>query len=317
MNALEKVKQMQEIISQSLSPLIDRDYVLLDVPFHENVGDTLIWQGELDFLSNCTHKCILTSSVVNKEFSFSDDVLILFQGGGNFGDMWPMHHRYRKTIIERHPNNPVIIFPQSVCYLDESLLKEDIVFFSKFPNVTICARDKISKAFLDQYFKCNTILLVPDMAFMINIGRYKKKKQIAGSSLYCKRNDSEFSECQNFSQFPLNTVLRDWLFPYGKKIERECYWVCRLANSIDIRIGTHLYDKIGKWFFEHRFKNAQLKYAIDFISPYESIYTTRLHVAILSILLGKKKIVMFDNCYGKLSSLYHTWLEDVDDLAIY
>jgi len=317
MKAKDKVQQLQENIRQSLSPLIDRDYVLLDVPCHENVGDTLIWQGELDFLSTCPHKCIFSASVAQKELDIPDDILILFQGGGNFGDMWPMHHKYRKAIIEKHPNNPVLVFPQSVCYLDESHLNEDISFFSRYPNVTICVRDQKSKDFLDSNFKQNAILLVPDMAFMLDVNRYRRKKLVKGSTLFCKRDDSEFRDCCNFSELPFNAVVKDWMFPDLKRIEKESYWAHRIANSLDIRLKTHLYEKVGKWFLEHRLKNAQIRYAIDFVSPYEFIYTTRLHVAILSVLLGKKNIEMFDNSYGKLSALYQTWLTDVDGVTVH
>ncbi|WP_302323746.1 polysaccharide pyruvyl transferase family protein [Bacteroides congonensis] len=48
------------------------------------------------------------------------------------------------------------------------------------------------------------------------------------------------------------------------------------------------------------------------MSNYDKVYTTRLHVAILSILLGKT-FVFFDNSYGKNKFFYETWLKDIDD----
>jgi pyruvyl transferase EpsO len=47
------------------------------------------------------------------------------------------------------------------------------------------------------------------------------------------------------------------------------------------------------------------------ISKYENIYSTRLHVAILSVLL-EKPFVFFDNSYGKNSAFFETWLSDLD-----
>jgi pyruvyl transferase EpsO len=49
------------------------------------------------------------------------------------------------------------------------------------------------------------------------------------------------------------------------------------------------------------------EYAIDFMSQYDEVYSTRLHGGILAMLLGKK-VHMIDNTYGKISSLYNTWL---------
>ena len=56
MNTTQKIHQLQKQIKESLMPLIDNDYWLLEVPYYPNVGDTLIWQGELDFLSTLPYK---------------------------------------------------------------------------------------------------------------------------------------------------------------------------------------------------------------------------------------------------------------------
>ncbi|UVP53814.1 polysaccharide pyruvyl transferase family protein [Bacteroides cellulosilyticus] len=50
---------------------------------------------------------------------------------------------------------------------------------------------------------------------------------------------------------------------------------------------------------------------MHFINPYKEIYTTRLHVAILSI-LTHKPFMFIDNSYGKNSSFYNTWLTDLN-----
>lgn len=52
MNCKDKVFQLRKNIEDVLIPLIDNDYIYLDLPYHANLGDTLIWQGTLDFLKN-------------------------------------------------------------------------------------------------------------------------------------------------------------------------------------------------------------------------------------------------------------------------
>ncbi len=49
MNAKDLKRHLQSIIESKLSPLIDSNYVYWDLPYHINIGDTLIWQGTLDF----------------------------------------------------------------------------------------------------------------------------------------------------------------------------------------------------------------------------------------------------------------------------
>ena len=49
MRAKDLKRKLQFVIESTLSPLIDGDYVYWDLPYHINIGDTLIWQGTLDF----------------------------------------------------------------------------------------------------------------------------------------------------------------------------------------------------------------------------------------------------------------------------
>ena len=51
MNNEEGIKELKSLISKTLLPLIGKQCVLYDVPFYKNIGDVLIWQGELSFLS--------------------------------------------------------------------------------------------------------------------------------------------------------------------------------------------------------------------------------------------------------------------------
>ena len=37
-----KINVLRQILEERLLPLVDRDYVFLDLPYHPNVGDTLI-----------------------------------------------------------------------------------------------------------------------------------------------------------------------------------------------------------------------------------------------------------------------------------
>lgn len=53
MRAKEKIERLRAEIEKQLIPLIDSDYVLWDLPYHTNIGDTLIWQGEWNFLRSC------------------------------------------------------------------------------------------------------------------------------------------------------------------------------------------------------------------------------------------------------------------------
>ena len=156
---------------------MDNDYLLLDLPYHCNLGDTLIWQGEKDYLSTLPYRCLYRTSCggnVAKAFKkISKETIILLHGRGNFGDLWPLHNAFRKKAHEMFPHQKTIILPQSVYYKSQGKLEEDADFYMRYPNVTICARDRVSFEILTQYFPNNPKLLVPDMAFCMEMNSYR------------------------------------------------------------------------------------------------------------------------------------------------
>ena len=42
---------LREKIQKELAPMVNNDYVYLDLPYHPNIGDTLIWEGTREFLN--------------------------------------------------------------------------------------------------------------------------------------------------------------------------------------------------------------------------------------------------------------------------
>lgn len=318
MNTENKTKLLASVISENLTPVIDNDYLLLDVPYYTNVGDTLIWQGTLDFLRQLPYRCLGTTNATGKiDFRISEKTVILLQGGGNFGDLWVLHQNFRKQIIEKYPDNPIIILPQSICWENNENQEKDAAFFSNYPNVTICVRDTKSLDILKKYYPCNGHLLLPDMAFCMDIGAYNKKEEIAGTSLFVKREDKELACEDSFSVVPKNALVSDWLSIGSPFLEKWKERFERYSQKVDNVFNTSIRYKVTDVFWQRFLRKSQVQYAVDFLAPYEHIYTTRMHAAILSVILGKKDITLFDNSYGKLSSFVDTWLADVDGLKVY
>ena len=305
----EKIQQLKEYIHNSLAHLIDSDYVLLDVPYYTNIGDTLIWEGTKHFLKDIQHKCLYTASVETYKYRpLSPSTVILMQGGGNFGDLWRRHQDLRLQIVQAYPNNKIIILPQTVFYNDKNVFEEDAKIFNSHKNLHICARDTVSLEYLQQSLTCN-LLLVPDMAFYISNKLLKKHSKKEGDrALFLKRNDPEF--CQyDFNSYITEEEAQldtsDW--PTMEQQFKTKTYLDKLLWRKK-RIGR-IPDIYADWVF----RPHQVQKGIEFVSQYKKVYTTRLHVAILSLLLGKD-IVFFDNSYGKNSSFYGTWLKGVENL---
>lgn len=308
------INHLREKIQKELTPIVDNDYVYLDLPYHHNIGDTLIWEGTREFLKTVPYKCLYYASKDSFRYrKLPKNVIILLHGGGNFGDLYRLHSEFRKKIIKLYPDNKVVLLPQTVFYEDMSLLQSDVDFYAAHPNVTICAREQVSFNFLTENFK-NQVLLLPDMAFYLDLKKYKVFED-ENRVLYLKRTDKELVNA-NMVKIPANSEQHDWPTyenHYGEfdmverftHLLRIIFKICGLRD----RILARLEDWKRNWYYRRKY----VQMGVSFLSPYHTIYTTRLHVLILGVLLAKK-IYLINNTSGKVVNFYNTWLNELDSI---
>lgn len=306
------IEELRIMIEKSILPLIDRDYVFLDFPYHPNVGDSLIAYAAESLLKKSSHHCLYRSS----EYTFDDriipsDVLIIFNGGGNFGDLWKNYTVFRNRIIKKYPNNKFLILPQSVCYREENNLLSDIDVYSKCgKSITICARDNSSYNLLKRNFVNNNVILVPDMAFYTD-PVYLAPNPKTGRVLFLNRKDVEFLESSNYTIIPENSEVHDWptierfWWIQNKYVAFKRYTLKKWYPRCFLHIEDFLWQKMILPYYLHN--------GISFVNKYDTIYSTRLHVAILGVLLNKN-VYFFNNSYGKNFALYDTWLRDFSNV---
>ena len=315
MKLQDKVIELRGKVDQALTPLVNRDYWLLEVPYYSNIGDTLIWQGERDFLGALPYKCRGMHSLESFRFpKIGKDDLILFQGGGNFGDLWTRHHDFKMKVVETYPENEFIFLPQTVFFAHEENMRKCAAFLAD-KKVTICARDEVSYHLLKANFS-NRILLVPDMAFCIRMENWYKPSMGKGEFLL-KREDKELQTSAYLAEIEKRDgiTISDWVtFRGDTKCERIFNRVRGLARRRPFRVTS-----LGKWMIDfygaHIYRPFLVRSGVNQLAPYETIYTTRLHAAILGVLLGKT-VVFMDNSYGKNRGFYETWLKDCNSVKM-
>lgn len=303
MTGTEKITELKQTIVNTLTPLIDNDYVYLELPYYSNIGDSLIWQGTEDYLKSIPFKCLYRCSSTTFEYKpLNSDVVILLQGGGNFGDLYYHINIFRNKIIETYPNNRIIILPQTVYYKGFKGVQRDLKILRKHTNLYICARDKYSYNFLKRFNFSQNILLLPDMAFCIEPSTLRQHTvPSAEKTLVFKRVDKEKTDLTVFEQtFGNNCDYSDWPLyeQFDERFEKlkVCMKEKRYEEANKYAISTYLPLRVAD--------------GIRFISQYSTVFSNRLHGAILSILL-EKEVTIIDNSYGKNAQFYDTWLKDV------
>lgn len=317
MNCIEKKKELKSIIEEKLTPLIDNDYVLYGLPYYNNIGDTLIWEGELEFLKRIPHKCVgVCGWNTYPSTQLPENIIILITGGGYFGDLWRNGWDAVLSGIAPNKRNKIIILPNTIYYCDERLCKKDSEYLAEFPNLTICARDKDSYDFAKKHFT-NSTLLIPDMAFCMKDAYLRKwiKRNPQKKVLFFKRKDKEAPEV-TINLENKDYEVHDWL-PMESELpaERRFYKTFKYIDATR-RINRKL-PGIGRTLmFRYVYRPMMTKIGCNQLSQYRTIYTTRLHAMILGVMLGRD-VVMIDNKFGKLSSFYRTWLTDCDNVEPY
>lgn len=311
MNTDIKISELKSLIKKELRPYISNECVFYELPYHNNVGDLLIWKGTKQFIKENNIKCLNYSSRWTYKYrKLDNNVTILLNGGGSFGDIWRPCQDFRLKVVNDFPNNPILILPQTVFYKDKQCLLEDARIMSEHNNITICARDIESYNILKEYFYKNNIIMVPDMAFYIDTAELRHyMKNPLKRTLVVERKDKEKVDI-DINKLKFHNTIVDY---------RD--WPCMESNTLMTTIGNKLIgfhrhygsslDNIIDIFFDKIYRDNLINLGIRFVSSYDEIYTTRLHVAISCILLGKN-FYFLNNSYGKNKNFYDTWLKNFD-----
>lgn len=316
MNSRDLKEKLQYVIESKLSPLIDNDYVYWDLPYHINIGDTLIWQGTLDFLSKKEYKMLDYGSFSTANLKKLKDkkTIILLHGGGNLGDIYSSHQNFRKKIITKYRDNKIIILPQTIHFKDKRKEREDLTLFASHRDLYVCVRDHASYKLACEYMAKDKVLLLPDMAFCMKPEIFPKQIS-TGKKLLMSRIDVEAIEVDGDIRNKVD-IKSDWPTFENSPIY---YNFLRLLMAVNRKVfgdnrQTFLIKCIN-YYAMFYVRKKLLSTGIEFINQFDLIYTTRLHGCILSLLLNKK-IFLLDNSYGKNRAYYDAWLIDSNNIEI-
>ncbi|MGH9613096.1 MAG: polysaccharide pyruvyl transferase family protein, partial [Bryobacteraceae bacterium] len=144
---------------------LPQECALLDYPAYPNIGDHMIWLGEVLYLTMVRRVKIRFVGSLNEPLSLPSGLPILLSGGGNLGDLWPEHQNFRERIVSQYRNRPIVIMPQTMHFRDQTNLRKAAAAFNAHPDLTILIRDERSLETARQAFGNCRVRLTPDMAF--------------------------------------------------------------------------------------------------------------------------------------------------------
>jgi len=306
---VELISRQRALLTHRIERLVDRgaSYALIDFPQHANVGDNAIWLGERALLAEiigdepayvCTYK------------SFDAEALeaacptgpIFLHGGGNFGDIWPVHQAFRERILDRMRGRRVIQLPQTIAFSDPrhvGTLRERI---AKHGDFHLFVRDSVSLAFAQANLDC-AVESTPDAA--VGMGTLARRGRLRSDIVLLLRTDKEKAgqDMSCLLGLPASCAF-DWLDEFSL-FRRK---VALLAKTSAYMAGRFDPNKRRLTAFDFTAKSRVAR-GLRMLSSGKIVVTDRLHAHILSVLLDIPHIAM-DNNYGKISNYINAWNKD-------
>lgn len=288
------IDAMQAKIHAVLAPLItDSPIAILDFPDIRNVGDSAIWVGEVAYLKRLHRRRPDYVSTIGR-FSDTDlerispDGPIFIHGGGNFGDIWVRHQDFREQVMKRWKNRKIVQFPQSIHFDDKARAEQTARAIAEHKNFVLLVRDEESKQFAMTHFDCE-VHLCPDMAFCIGpIAAQTPSLPV----LAMLREDRE-KVANREGMDALDCPVEDWI--------QEPKLPVRWAKALGALSALPSMDRVAM--LRNKLDaaaNQRLGRGTRQLQRAQAIVTDRLHVHIISLLLGRPHAVL-DNSYGKIT----------------
>lgn len=268
---------------------------LIGVPEHGNLGDQAIGYTEKVFLSKLLEDrniCYITEyGFYSKYFrlkKFLDknpNSEILWHGGGNVGDIYKFHETMRLFAIKHLPHVKITILPQTIDYTKcSNKLQYAKEVYNNHSKLTFFVREKESYKKACLFFPKCKVFMVPDIVVTYQPRIDDKKRK---SVLICTRNDIEKNQESKQYIDSLKNILE--------------------SNKIKYKITDTVDEERYSCKFEQQKEGLYKKWG-QFASS-EVVITDRLHGMIFSLITHTPCIAL-DNSTGKVSSFYHTWLEN-------
>lgn len=298
LNLMDSLKAQHSQIAKLIN---GQKVAYVDIPMHFNVGDLLIYKGTEAFFEDYNINVVYrTGKKTNDKYLNNADVIV-FHGGGNFGDLYKKHQKTREKIIHKFKDKCIICLPQSIHFDNNHTLEKSAELFRKHQKFHFFVRDHESVEMANKF--TNKVYLVPDMAHSLHPLIDKRECTSTLENLdsikiiNMKRVDKEASNIKfdvNKKSFDWQNIITIQDTNYRKSL-LHLYKYPMIKNKI-----------MNQW---EKLTDDIVFRSVNYFNAHDLVYTNRLHGFILSTLLGKQ-LILNDNSYGKNARYFKAFMSD-------
>jgi exopolysaccharide biosynthesis predicted pyruvyltransferase EpsI len=308
---------------QALEAVVPRGapVAVIDAPNQRNVGDSLIWVGELAYLESLDLDVRYVADMWTYDAdalrrSLPADGVVLLHGGGNFGDLWPGHQNLRERAARELPDYRLVQLPQSIYFRSQERAALANSSLGRHPDFHVLVRDSLSVERMKQQLPDLTFSYCPDMALGWDPSRRRAQPRKSTDVVVLARADLEATSglalaAEGWADAG-RVAITDWA-PRGIQAVRWQWWrrISRLyliyaklrkrvrllpAGRVDASFG-HVISMIAR---------VNIRGAEDLYRSTSYVVVDRLHAHVLGVLLGVPHTAL-DNSYGKVSSIFNDY----------
>ncbi|MDO7866978.1 polysaccharide pyruvyl transferase family protein [Nocardioides jiangxiensis] len=307
---------LEELRSRTLDVLVDvigrgATVALLDAPNQRNVGDSMIWAGEVAYFRRLGLKVVYVADLQ----SYDTDVLrrtlpadgvILLHGGGNVGDLWRGHQKHREQVARDFRDRKIVQLPQSVWFSEEKYAANANRILGAHPDFTLLVRDRETEERAAAWLPDVPRRYCWDMALGWD-PRPSRKQHGGAPALVVARTDHEgasgLGTADLASDLGVAADVRDWTSPeldtLGWRLARA---VPRIARRWPALRRWHLFQVLLRASFGW-INRANVRSGVRLYAGRRVVVVDRLHAHVLAVLMGIDH-VMLDNSYRKLGAVF-------------
>jgi exopolysaccharide biosynthesis predicted pyruvyltransferase EpsI len=296
---------------------------LLGYPNHTNPGDHAVWLGAKSILTRLECKIVYECSWQDYSrdalvAAAEDGALIVFTGGGNFGDLWPATQGLRERVLQDFRGVPVVQLQQSVHFERSENAERMRKLLERHGNTSLLVRDLPSLELARRSFGVD-VALGPDLAFACPLGAGTRTAPTV-DVLWIARQDRE-SRGLGPWRAPSGAWRIDWNLRDNelRPIDGEAPLPSTTIELIDRNrsltksLAAGRADPGSMWrelsVVRAQLTHRRLERACGLLARGRVIVTDSLHAHILGLMLGIPTVAT-DNSYGKLRGTFETFTHD-------
>lgn len=259
---------------------------------HNNLGDHLIAASTVRFLHEVRPDLEIIQVPYSDYYKMKESLqseitpkdLLVFLGGGFFGNIWAYSDEMRRDAFRTWKDNPRIMFPQSVLFTEDeegrSSLEDALKTYCCEDDI-LAFRDSTSYAFAKEHFK-GRIFLAPDIVMYHALPEYYGMQR--SGALMVMRSDKE------------KKLTADAEEQIVQQLKEKGFTISRADNCTPSGVKVE-----GR--------EIQLDVLIKKYAESRVVVTDRLHGAVISAITGTPCVV-FGNNHHKIKEAME-WMKNV------